>query len=160
MSVAQQVLTPGAWLAIALAVASVAVLAGGRMAEQTRRVGQLKAAGGTPALVAAVLLAERLFLALQRRPPAWGSAGWPLRCCPAPARDCSACRARLRSRGHLRGGRRRGRRRDAGRDAGPRLPRGSHQHGQRAGEAARPPRRHAMLIAISPGCRVVLIGYG
>jgi putative ABC transport system permease protein len=64
VSVAQQVLTPGAWLAIALAVASVAVLASGRMAEQTRRVGQLKAAGGTPALVAAVLLAEHLFLAL------------------------------------------------------------------------------------------------
>jgi ABC-type lipoprotein release transport system permease subunit len=64
VSVAQQVLTPGAWLAIALAVASVAVLAGGRMAEQTRRVGQLKAAGGTPALVAAVLLAEHVFLAL------------------------------------------------------------------------------------------------
>jgi putative ABC transport system permease protein len=64
VSVAQQVLTPGAWLAIALAVASVAVLAGGRMAEQTRRVGQLKAAGGTPAFVAAVLLAEHLFLAL------------------------------------------------------------------------------------------------
>ena len=64
VSVAQQVLTPGAVLAIALAVASVAVLAGGRMAEQTRRVGQLKAAGGTPALVAAVLLAEHLLLAL------------------------------------------------------------------------------------------------
>jgi ABC-type lipoprotein release transport system permease subunit len=64
VSVAQQVLTPGAWLAIALAVASVAVLAGGRMAEQTRRVGQLKAAGGTPALIAAVLLAEHLFVAL------------------------------------------------------------------------------------------------
>jgi putative ABC transport system permease protein len=64
VSVAQQVLAPGAWLAIALAVASVAVLAGGRMAEQTRRVGQLKAAGGTPALVAAVLLAEHLSLAL------------------------------------------------------------------------------------------------
>ena len=64
VSVAQQVLTPAAWLAIALAVASVAVLAGGRMAEQTRRVGQLKAAGGTPALVAAVLLAEHVFLAL------------------------------------------------------------------------------------------------
>jgi putative ABC transport system permease protein len=64
VSVAQQVLTPGAWLAMVLAVASVAVLAGGRMAEQTRRIGQLKAAGATPALVAAVLLAEHLFLAL------------------------------------------------------------------------------------------------
>jgi putative ABC transport system permease protein len=64
VSVARQVLTPGAWLAMVLAVASVTVLAGGRMAEQTRRVGQLKAAGATPALVAAVLLAEHLFVAL------------------------------------------------------------------------------------------------
>jgi len=64
VSVAQQVLTPGAWLAVALAVASVAVLAGGRMAEQTRRVGRLKAAGGTPALVALVLLAEHLLIAV------------------------------------------------------------------------------------------------
>jgi ABC-type lipoprotein release transport system permease subunit len=64
VSVAQQVLTPGGWLAIALALASVAVLAGGRMTEQTRRVGRLKAAGGGPALVAAVLLAEHLLIAL------------------------------------------------------------------------------------------------
>jgi ABC-type lipoprotein release transport system permease subunit len=62
--VAQQVLTPGSWIAIALAIASVAVLAGGRMAEQTRRVGRLKAAGGAPALVAAVLLAEHVLLGL------------------------------------------------------------------------------------------------
>jgi putative ABC transport system permease protein len=40
------------------------VLAGGRMAEQTRRVGRLKAAGGTPALVALVLLAEHLLIAV------------------------------------------------------------------------------------------------
>jgi putative ABC transport system permease protein len=60
----QQVLSPGAWLACLLAVASVAVLAGGRMAEQTRRVGLLKAVGSTPGLVAAVLLAENLILAL------------------------------------------------------------------------------------------------
>ena len=64
VSVAQQVLTPGAWLAVALAVASVAVLAGGRMTEQTRRVGQLKAVGAAPAMVAAVLLAEHMILAL------------------------------------------------------------------------------------------------
>jgi len=63
VAAAQLVLTPGGWLAVALAVASVAVLAGGRMAEQTRRVGQLKAAGAAPAMVAAVLLAEHLFLA-------------------------------------------------------------------------------------------------
>ena len=41
-------LSPGAWLAGLLAIASVAVLAGGRMAEHTRRVGLLKAVGGTP----------------------------------------------------------------------------------------------------------------
>jgi putative ABC transport system permease protein len=60
----QQVLTPGAWLAALLAIASVAVLAGGRMADQGRRVGLLKAVGGTPSLVAVVLVAENLVLAL------------------------------------------------------------------------------------------------
>ena len=60
----QQVLSPGAWLAGLLAIASVAVLAGGRMAERTRRVGLLKAVGGTPGTVAVVLLAENLVLAL------------------------------------------------------------------------------------------------
>ena len=34
------------------------------MAEQTRRVGLIKAVGGTPGLIAAVLLAENLVLAL------------------------------------------------------------------------------------------------
>jgi putative ABC transport system permease protein len=47
-----------------LALASVAVLVGGRLAEGTRRVGLLKAVGGTPDLVAATFLAENLFLAL------------------------------------------------------------------------------------------------
>jgi putative ABC transport system permease protein len=60
----QQVLSPGAWLLSLLAVASVAVLVGGRMAEHTRRVGLLKAVGGSPGLVAAALLAENLILAL------------------------------------------------------------------------------------------------
>jgi putative ABC transport system permease protein len=60
----QTFLKTGGWLAALLALASVAVLAGGRMAEQTRRVGLLKAVGGTPGLVAAVLLAEHLALAL------------------------------------------------------------------------------------------------
>jgi putative ABC transport system permease protein len=60
----QQVLSPGALLAALLAMASVAVLAGGRMSEQTRRTGLLKAAGGGPGLVAAVLLAGNLLLAL------------------------------------------------------------------------------------------------
>jgi putative ABC transport system permease protein len=60
----QSVLSPGAWLTGLLAIASVAVLAGGRMAERTRRVGLLKAVGGTPGTVAVVLLAENLVLAL------------------------------------------------------------------------------------------------
>src|SRR5215469_12410357 len=60
----QTVLSAGAWLAGVLAVASVAVLAGGRMAEHTRRVGLLKAVGATPSLVAAVLLAENVLVAL------------------------------------------------------------------------------------------------
>src|ERR1700691_481629 len=60
----QAVLRPGALLAVLLAVASVAVLAGGRMAERTRRVGLLKAVGSSPGLVAAVLVAENLALAL------------------------------------------------------------------------------------------------
>jgi putative ABC transport system permease protein len=60
----QQVLSAGSWLLALLALASVAVLAVGRIAEQNRRVGLLKAAGSTPELVAAVLLAEYLGLAL------------------------------------------------------------------------------------------------
>jgi ABC-type antimicrobial peptide transport system permease subunit len=58
------VLSPGAWLATLLAIASVAVLAGGRMTERTRRVGLLKAVGGSPGLVTATLMAENLVLAL------------------------------------------------------------------------------------------------
>ncbi len=54
----------GGWLLGLLAVASVSVLVGGRMADQTRRVGLLKAVGGTPGLVAAVLLAEYVLVAL------------------------------------------------------------------------------------------------
>ena len=45
---AQLVLFTGSWLLVLLALASVAVLVGGRMAEQTRRVGLLKAVGATP----------------------------------------------------------------------------------------------------------------
>jgi putative ABC transport system permease protein len=60
----QEVLRTGSWLLALLAVASVAVLVGGRMADQTRRVGLLKAVGGTPRLVAAVLLAEYVVVAL------------------------------------------------------------------------------------------------
>lgn len=57
-------LVTGGWILAVLAVASAAVLVGGRIADQTRRVGLLKAVGGTPGLVAAVLLAEYTILAL------------------------------------------------------------------------------------------------
>ena len=57
-------LITGAWLLGVLAVAGVAVLVGGRLADQTRRVGLLKAVGGTPGLVVAVLLAQYLVVAL------------------------------------------------------------------------------------------------
>jgi putative ABC transport system permease protein len=60
----QRALLVGSWLLGLLAVASVAVIVGGRLAEQTRRVGLLKAVGGTPRLVALVLLGENLLLAL------------------------------------------------------------------------------------------------
>ena len=59
-----EVLRTGSWLLGLLAVAGVALLVGGRMADQTRRVGLLKAVGGTPRLVAVVLLAEYMALAL------------------------------------------------------------------------------------------------
>jgi len=71
----QAVLSPGSWLLGLLAAASLAVLVGGRMAELTRRVGLLKAVGSTPGLVAAVLLAENLFLALLAA-AAGLAAGW------------------------------------------------------------------------------------
>ncbi|MFF4772894.1 FtsX-like permease family protein [Microtetraspora fusca] len=59
----QILLLIGAWLLGLLAVASLSVLVGGRMADQHRRVGLLKAVGGTPSLIAAVLLAEYLLVA-------------------------------------------------------------------------------------------------
>ncbi len=60
----QRLLQIGSQLLGLLAAASVAVLVGGRMADQTRRVGLLKAVGGTPRLVTVVLLTEILVLAL------------------------------------------------------------------------------------------------
>jgi putative ABC transport system permease protein len=64
ISVDQKVLLIVSTLLAMLAIASIAVVVGGRLAEQTRRVGLLKAVGGTPMLVAVVLLAENLVLAL------------------------------------------------------------------------------------------------
>jgi putative ABC transport system permease protein len=60
----QQAMQVGGWLFALLSGAGLAVLIGRRMAEQTRRVGLLKAVGATPGLIASVLLAEHLALAL------------------------------------------------------------------------------------------------
>ena len=60
----QKVLFTGSWLLALLALTSVAVLVGGRMTEQTRRVGLLKAVGGTPRFVAVVLLFEHVLVGL------------------------------------------------------------------------------------------------
>jgi putative ABC transport system permease protein len=60
----QTVLVTGSVLLDLLAIASVVVLVGARMAEQTRRVGLIKAVGGTPAFVALVLLFEHVVVAL------------------------------------------------------------------------------------------------
>lgn len=59
----QEALAIGTSLLSMLAVACLAVLVAGRMAEQTRRSGLLKAVGATPRLVAAVLLTEHLLIA-------------------------------------------------------------------------------------------------
>ena len=64
VGVDQKALLVGGSLLGLLAIASIAVVVGGRMAEQTRRVGLLKAVGATPRLVAGVLLAENLVLSL------------------------------------------------------------------------------------------------
>ncbi|MFI1994933.1 FtsX-like permease family protein [Actinoplanes sp. NPDC020271] len=61
---AQAALQVGAVLLALLAVAGLTVLAGRRTIEQSRRVGLLKAIGGTPELIAAVLLVEHLLLAV------------------------------------------------------------------------------------------------
>jgi len=60
----RRVLLTGSVLLSLLGLASIAVLVGGRMADQLRRVGLLKAVGATPRLIAAVLLAEYVLLAL------------------------------------------------------------------------------------------------
>jgi putative ABC transport system permease protein len=64
IAVDQKALVIGGSLLALLALASIAVAVGGRMAEQTRRVGLLKAVGASPRLVGTILLAENLLLAL------------------------------------------------------------------------------------------------
>jgi putative ABC transport system permease protein len=60
----QKVSFVGSWLLAILATCSIAILIGGRVAEQTRRVGLLKTVGATPLQIALVLLSETLLLTL------------------------------------------------------------------------------------------------
>ena len=60
----QQVLFTGSVLLDLLALISVTMLVGARMAEQSRRVGLIKAVGGTPEFVAVVLLLEHALVAM------------------------------------------------------------------------------------------------
>lgn len=60
----QTVMSFGGALLGLLALAGIAVLAGRQMALQNRRVGLIKAVGGTPGLAAAILLAEHLVVAV------------------------------------------------------------------------------------------------
>jgi putative ABC transport system permease protein len=64
IGIEQVALGVGGWLLGLLALAGLGVLVGRRMTEQSKRVGLLKAAGATPATVAAVLLVEQLTLAV------------------------------------------------------------------------------------------------
>jgi putative ABC transport system permease protein len=58
------VLVVGSWLLGLLALASLAVLVGARLADQARRIGLLKAVGATSRFIAVLLLAEYLIVAL------------------------------------------------------------------------------------------------
>ena len=139
-------------------MASVAVLVGGRMAEQTRRVGLLKAVGGTPGLVAAVLLAEHLVLALAAA-AAGLAAGWlaaPLLTSPGAGAGRHPGRA-VAHPVHRRRGGGRGAGGGAGRDARSRHPRRPHQHGQRAGRRGPPAAAPGRLIALSARLPVPLL---
>ena len=148
----------GSALLALLAVASIAVLVGGRLADQTRRVGLLKAVGGTPRLVAVVLLAEYVVLGVLAS-AAGLVAGWlvaPLLTDPgagllgragAPSVTMSTIgvvtAVALGSRGT----------RDV--RTGRRAARTSTVHA--LADAARPPRRSYWLIAISARLPVFLL---
>lgn len=64
LTLANNALITGSWALAILAGLCIALLVGGRLAEQSRRVGLLKAAGATPAVVALTLLAEHMFIAV------------------------------------------------------------------------------------------------
>ena len=96
VSVDQKVLLIVSTLLALLAIASIAVVVGSRMAEQTRRVGLLKAVGATPKMVAVVLLAENLLLALAAAAVGVTVGQLSRRCSRTSATACSAAPRRRR----------------------------------------------------------------
>jgi putative ABC transport system permease protein len=60
----RQILNVGAWALALLSMAGVAVLTGGRTADNRRRAGLLKAVGATPRLVGAILWTEHALIAV------------------------------------------------------------------------------------------------
>ena len=95
---AQGILLAGSWLLALLALGSLVILVGGRMAEQVRRVGLLKAVGATPRWWPAcswpsISPSPGVAAVAGRRPGAW-----PPRCSPVPE---PAARNRWCSVAHL-----------------------------------------------------------
>jgi ABC-type lipoprotein release transport system permease subunit len=93
----RRVLLTGSWLLSLLALSSIAVLVGGRMADQKRRVGLLKAIGAAPRTIAAVLLTEYMLLALVAAAAGLviGSLAAPLLTTPSAGLIGSASSARI-----------------------------------------------------------------
>lgn len=89
----QRVLLTGSLLLSLLALASIAALVGGQMADQLRRVGLLKDLGATLRLIAAVLLAEDVPLAFIAAVVGL-AVGWlvaPLLADPGPPDSVACC---------------------------------------------------------------------
>ena len=122
----------GALLLTLLAIASVTVLVGRRLSEYARRVGLLKAVGGTPGTVAAMFLAENLVLALLAAAVGLGagSLAAPLLTNPDLRHGRGPWRA-VADGGHRAGGHRGSARRRPRGNARARHPRRAHQHGRR-----------------------------
>ena len=129
----QKVILIGSWLLAMLAIASIAVVVGGRMAEQSRRVGLLKAVGAKPGLCCRGARLRKP-AARARRGVHWTARGHETRACARkpwprvcrshanPAADDRLDRARRRCGGR---GRRRG-------DARPGATSSADQHDPRA----------------------------
>ena len=152
VSIERAILLTGSRLLGLLALASVALLVGGRMEQQTRRVGLLKAVGATPALVGTGS-SSLSSSPLPSSRPRWvsSSVGWRRRSSRTPARASSARRrpdARpFDDRDRVGRGGRRGRRRDVA-AGGPGFP---DEHCQRPCRRGPPPGALGGRLRSRPG---------